>query len=280
MLKKIDWGKQFVTANYPLFLCPLCQSEMGAVKAGLVCQKGHHFDVSKKGTLYFLQKNISSGYDRRLFTARRQLIQAGMYNGLLEKIREYIPEKSTVLDVSCGEGSFFNKIAAGKNITGIGFDIAKDGVYMATQQSEPLFWCVADLTRLPFAPQVFDSVLNLFTPSNYKEFKRVLKPTGTLVKVVPRSGYLQELRQAFYPADKKKQHYENHEVIQHFKEQFKLVNHHEITYTFDVSKENQAALLEMSPLEWGVSSEQKEIVAKSPLNKITIDLDVLIGKEK
>ncbi|BCA86410.1 50S rRNA methyltransferase [Enterococcus saigonensis] len=280
MLKKIDWGKQFVTENSPLFLCPLCQNPMGASANGLKCENNHHFDVSKKGTLYFLQKNITSGYDRRLFTARRQLIQAGMYDGLLDKLREYIPQNTTVLDVGCGEGSFFNKIATDKNITGVGFDIAKDGVYMATEQTEPLFWCIADLTRLPFSHQVFDIVLNLFTPSNYKEFKRVLKPSGTLVKVVPRSGYLQELRQAFYPTNQKKQHYENYEVIQHFEEQFKLVNHHEITYTFDILPKNQAALLEMSPLEWGVSAEQKEIVAKNPLNKITIDLDVLIGKEK
>ena len=202
-----------------------------------------------------------------------------MYDGLLQKIREYVPANTTILDVGCGEGSFFNNIAIGKNITGIGFDIAKDGVYLATEQPEALFWCVADLTRLPFGPQVFDSVLNLFTPSNYSEFKRVLKTDGTLIKVVPRSGYLQELRQAFYPDDKKKQHYENNEVIQHFKEQFKLLNHHEITYSFDVSSENQLALLEMSPLEWGVSAAQKDQVAKSSLNKITIDLDLLIGKE-
>ena len=279
MLKKIDWGKNFVAKNSNLFLCPLCQSEMSPSPTGLVCQLGHRFDVSKKGTLYFLKKNIQSGYDRKLFTARRQLIKAGMYDGLLQKIREYVPANTTILDVGCGEGSFFNNIAIGKNITGIGFDIAKDGVYLATEQPEALFWCVADLTRLPFGPQVFDSVLNLFTPSNYSEFKRVLKTDGTLIKVVPRSGYLQELRQAFYPDDKKKQHYENNEVIQHFKEQFKLLNHHEITYSFDVSSENQLDLLEMSPLEWGVSAAQKDQVAKSSLNKITIDLDLLIGKE-
>lgn len=179
--------------NSNLFLCPLCQSEMSPSPTGLVCQLGHRFDVSKKGTLYFLKKNIQSGYDRKLFTARRQLIKAGMYDGLLQKIREYVPANTTILDVGCGEGSFFNNIAIGKNITGIGFDIAKDGVYLATEQPEALFWCVADLTRLPFGPQVFDSVLNLFTPSNYSEFKRVLKTDGTLIKVVPRSGYLQEL---------------------------------------------------------------------------------------
>lgn len=56
MLKKIDWGKQFVAKNSHLFLCPLCQSQMSASPAGLVCQTGHRFDVSKKGTLYFLKK--------------------------------------------------------------------------------------------------------------------------------------------------------------------------------------------------------------------------------
>ena len=48
-----------------------------------------------------------------------------------------------------------------------------------------------------FAPASFDTILNLFSPSNYQEFDRILKPGGQVIKVVPAASYLKELRQAF-----------------------------------------------------------------------------------
>lgn len=53
-------------------------------------------------------------------------------------------------------------------------------------------WFVADLKRLPVQNAAADVVLNVFSPADYGEFRRVLTPDGELLKVVPGPDYLLE----------------------------------------------------------------------------------------
>lgn len=57
-------------------------------------------------------------------------------------------------------------------------------------------WFVADLANLPIADQSVAVIMNILSPANYQEFKRVLVDDGLIIKVVPRSDYLAELREA------------------------------------------------------------------------------------
>jgi 23S rRNA (guanine745-N1)-methyltransferase len=138
---------------------------------------------------------------------------------------------------------------------------------------------VADLTNLPFANESFSTILNIFSPSNYQEFNRILKKDGQVIKVVPRSGYLKELRAAFYPGDEQKQSYSNQQVVDKFRQMYPEMTQQQVSYVFDIPEKNRLSLLEMSPLEWGVSPERKAKVQENPLTKITIDLDVLVSKK-
>ena len=129
-----------------------------------------------------------------------------MYDPLLEVLAKYL-KQAKVLDIGCGEGSFLAQLT--QKVTPaltVGFDIAKEGIYQASNHTQfvQAFWCVADLTNLPFADQSFDMLLNIFSPSNYREFDRILAPGGKLLKVIPGEHYLKELRQAFYPNDARK----------------------------------------------------------------------------
>lgn len=151
---------------------------------------------------------------------------------------------------------------------------------MATDFQSEAFWCVADLTNLPFADNQFDCVLNIFSPSNYHEFQRILKPSGQLLKVVPGPRYLQELRQAFFPEDTTKQRYSNQLVQEKFTEAYLYNQSEKITYEFQIPEALRLDLLEMSPLEWSASDEQKEKIKKQPLTKITIDLLLLKGQNQ
>lgn len=279
MEKKIDWGKRFVTEKAQLFRCPICHDSMTASNSGLLCQNGHRFDVSKKGTLFFLTHQVKTEYDHDMFAARGRMIQSGMYQPLMKQLADWLGTEGTVLDVGCGEGSFLNALLEEiPQQVAIGFDISKAGVYLATQQPQPAFWCVADLTNLPFTDGQLDCVLNIFSPSNYREFARVLKPGGQLLKVVPGPRYLQELRQAFYPDDVSKQQYSNEPVLKKFTDSYPQYEAKEITYEFAIPEARQLDLLEMSPLEWGVSQERKRQVKEQPLRKITVDLLVLRGE--
>ena len=278
MLKKIERGAMFIQTQSDLFRCPTCHQMMHAQEKALVCLEGHRFDVSKKGTLYFLNHQIKTDYDREMFGHRRKLIVHGMYQPLLDLLQPFC-QNQRILDVGCGEGSFLQQLNEQATLLpSVGFDISKEGIYLASDYGENVFWCVADLTNLPFQEDRFTTILNIFSPSNYQEFQRVLVDGGQLIKVVPRSGYLKELRAAFYPEDEKKQHYSNQAVVEKFQETFRESERQTLTYVFDIPESCQLSLLEMSPLEWGVSMEIKEKLQKKPLKRITIDLDILIGR--
>ncbi|MBA5735303.1 rRNA (guanine-N1)-methyltransferase, partial [Escherichia coli] len=63
-------------------------------------------------------------------------------------------------------------------------------------------WTVADLANCPNQAETADVILNILSPSNYVEFKRLLKKDGFLLKVVPEANYLRELREFIYVDEK------------------------------------------------------------------------------
>jgi len=278
MLKKIDRGRLFLNAHYHLFECPLCRQAFFPTENGLVCPNRHRFDLSKKGTLFFLDHQVKADYDQALFLPRQRMIASGMYAPVIECIKAVLGDAKHLLDVGCGEGSFLAQLVNEKTQAAVGFDIAKDGVYLATNQNVPAFWCVADLTNLPFAEASFDTIFNLFSPSNYGEFNRILKKGGQLIKVVPAADYLKELRAAFYPNDEAKQQYSNERVVTKFLEHYPDASRQRVTHIFTIPEENRQDLLAMSPLEWGASEERKEKLRQAPLRQITVDVEVLIAK--
>lgn len=272
MLKKIELARNFLFKYIDYFQCPICHQDVKMNGYTLACQKRHQFDLSKKGTFYFLSNQVKSNYSRHLFEARRQMILSGMYTPLITELNSKI-SGDFILDVGTGEGSFLNLLIDDK--VKIGFDIAKDGIAMASDYtSDHHFFCIADLTNLPFKNQTVDTILNIFTPSHYQEFQRVLKKGGKLIKVIPEENYLKELRLAYG----QRTDYSNQKVINKFQENFNSYSKNRLTYTFDIKKERRLDMLEMSPLEWQVSKEIKENLKRNPLKQITIDVSILVGE--
>ncbi len=281
MLKKIDQAQLFIEKNANFFRCPLCHQGMQSKEYSLICESGHRFDLSKKGTLFFLKQGHVTEYSKEMFQPRGRMIQAGMYQPVLDVVASWLTSEMSILDVGCGEGSFLSLLKDKVSFqTGVGFDISKEGIYLASNQPGENFYCVADLTNLPFADQSFTCLLNIFTPSHYQEFQRVLQKDGFLLKIVPQSCYLKELRAAFYPDQKDKQSYSNQAVVQKLSEKMAIVQQKRVTYSFDVPEENRLDLLSMSPLEWQVSPERKQFLSENPLRKITIDVDVIKAVKK
>ncbi|MEL5940872.1 putative RNA methyltransferase, partial [Tetragenococcus halophilus] len=60
MKKKIEKSQEFIHKYKNLFRCPLCQQKLQEKEKSLRCSNGHQFDLSKKGTLYFLNHQIKT----------------------------------------------------------------------------------------------------------------------------------------------------------------------------------------------------------------------------
>lgn len=284
-MKKIERGANYVAENLELFSCPVCQGKFERVVAHSVfCEQDHQFDLSKKGTLYLLKHGVTSDYDDdRLWQARRKCLQAGLFDPIIEAVQAKIPPKGQkILDIGCGEGTPLQRLEhlrAEPNDRYLGFDISKRAINLATQQETDAFFCIADLAALPFATGAFDQLIDIFSPSAYQEFSRVLKTGGQLLKVIPNAEYLGELRRALYPKENKNHAYSNADVVTLFEKHFPKTEKQRIKYHFDLDPKLFSALLQMTPLQWGAAEERRAQVLSKPLAQITVDVTLLCAQK-
>lgn len=276
LLSKRALSIQQIQQHIKIFACPICKTQMEINEEGkMSCQSNHSFDVAKQGYLYLLNRPVHSMYGKELFESRHAVIAAGIYDPMQKAIVDEINVQSPiVLDTGCGEGSHLHRICQQiDEVIGVGVDISKEGIVAAAKFYGDELWCVGDLANSPYNEESFDVILNILSPANYEEFKKLLKPGGKVIKIVPQENYLKELRvQAF--ADSEKESYTNSQTVERFKDSFTHTEVKRITYTVPLSQELVPKLLEMTPMGWHI--EHKENIQ---LQQITIDLDLLIGME-
>lgn len=274
LLSKRERTIQQINKQIHLFSCPICKQQMEMNEEGkMSCQTNHSFDVAKQGYINLLHRPVHSMYGKELFASRHAVIESGLYDVMQQAIaKEITAPTPIILDTGCGEGSHLHRICQQlEKPTGVGIDIAKEGIMAAGKYYTNELWCVGDLANSPYNAQTFDAILNILSPANYEEFKRLLKPGGKILKIVPQENYLKELRmQAF--ADSAKESYTNEQTVTRFKESFVNTVVKRITYTVPIQGALVQNLLEMTPMGWHI--EQKEEIQ---LHEITIDLDLLIG---
>lgn len=283
-MKKIEKVSSWLCDHLALFNCPVCHEKFMQVNnQQLVCVNGHRININKHGYVYFLQKGVKSEYDREMLLARRQLLSAGLFKGIITAINEELgPTPQRILDVGSGEGTPLFQLQQLRNRhdeTYVGFDISRPGVQLATQLDSELFFCLADLRQLPFQNNSFSTIIELFSPSDYREFHRVLKNDGKIIKVIPTGNYLHEMRALLYPADDKHQKYDNTAVKKLFADHFGATHVKNVQYRFTIPKSLRSSMIEMSPLHWGKNARHLTEAEINQLTTVTVDVDLLIGKQ-
>lgn len=283
-MKKVERQRELVKSNIDLFQCPVCEQPIEKVEGNsLVCINNHRFDFNRHGYLHFLNGAANTEYGREMFNSRRKLLNAGLFRPIIEGISKLLPAKPMkILDVGTGEGTPLMQLSTLRlkySDTMIGFDISKPGITLATQLPFAAFFCVADLRKLPFTAQSFDLILELFSPSDYQEFNRVLKNNGMLIKVIPNANYLIELRHLLYQDGERNYQYDNSRVVELFKQHYPNSQIKKIKYRFNIPDGLQEALLEMTPLHWGENAKKLSREELDQLTTITVDVSLLITKK-
>ncbi|WP_025689709.1 putative RNA methyltransferase [Paenibacillus zanthoxyli] len=275
----------------PTFKCPLCDSPVRvADNISLICSRNHNFDFSKHGYLNLSARPASSKYTKELFEARRKIItESGLYAKMHETIARAIKQHRggsadsyTVADLGCGEGSHLHRIleeCGSPGITGIGLDLSKEGIIMAAKRYEDPIWIVGDLAKLPLSDQSVNVVLNILSPSNYKEFKRISAQDGLVIKVVPRPGYLKELREALFGREENMS-YRNDKTAALFRQHFVLSDEVHLSYTKELNQAELGNMARMTPLAWSGNKARIDDYINRDYAEITVDLDILIGVNK
>lgn len=271
-----------------IFQCPICSSPMKVVDCqSLICSQNHCFDIAKHGYVNLLSHSVKTKYSNSMFKARKALFRKGFFEPLQERISQLMPVKNDqikVLDAGCGEGSHLSgihqKIGEKTNgFFGVGIDISKEGIQLASKDYPHTIWCVADLAKCPFANKQFDIILNILSPSNYLEFERILADDGTIIKVIPESGYLKELREILY--DKTfKGVYSNDNTVELFRHSVNLLDIQNVRYTLALDRTLIEYLVNMTPLSWQATETGLQRVREMSSFEVTIDLTILLGGKK
>jgi len=271
--------QRFATAS--AFACPICQENLTLVETSLKCSNRHSFDLSKFGYVNLApQIKQSANYDKENFQNRQEILEAGFYQVILETISDLLANSEsakTILDIGCGEGFYSRKLQEShSDKTFYAFDISKDSVQIAAK-SEPNWavnWFVGDLARLPIKDASMDILLDIFSPANYGEFRRVLSKDGILIKVIPTENHLKEIRQMVQDQLKKKD-YSNQDIKEHFQEHFSIQFRQIASLTKPITAKQRQALLAMTPLLFHVDQTK---IDWSQLTEITTEAEILVGK--
>lgn len=271
--------QRFQTAT--AFACPICQEALDLVQQSLACPNRHSFDLSKFGYVNLApQVKPSKDYDKENFQNRQLVLENGFYDHILNALSECLSPLAhpvNILDIGCGEGYYSRSLQEHHpDHSFYAFDLSKESIQLAAKSDQEckVKWFVGDLAHLPLLDQSMDLLLDIFSPANYQEFKRVLAPDGRLIKVIPTAAHLQEIRQ------KVKDHldqvdYSNEQIIQHFSDHFTIENTIHCQERFELTPALREALLSMTPLLFHVDPAQ---IDWTDLTQVTISATILIGR--
>lgn len=189
------------------FACPVCGCALNGDKT-FKCEHNHSFDKNKHGYLNLLLTNASAskrhGDDRLMVLARSEFLEKGYYapvrEALTVALTKHARQGIRILDAGCGEGWYtahFARALKAYDPMVAGVDISKDALRQAAKRGLTEL-AVASTAKLPVASESCDGVLNIFSPPELKEFRRVLKKDGILIRALPMENHLLGLKQAVY----------------------------------------------------------------------------------
>ena len=267
----------------PYLMCPVCGSSFCiSENKSLVCSSGHCFDFSSRGYINFIpnKKQASEHYTGELFENRAKVFESGAFSRVFDEIYDMILSNFgenralTLLDAGCGEGYYAKRFGNIPRFDVFAIDIVRDAILAACRKTSGVRWMVADLTEIPVKDGSIDVVLNVLASANYGEFKRVLSKDGLVIKVVPGSGYLKEIREAVKHRLQNKE-YSNKEVVEYFERNIEISGRRTLNYKFPAEAALLGHFLQMTPMTTGVDIASINLRGVSG---ITIDLDILAGK--
>ncbi|MDR9571876.1 methyltransferase domain-containing protein [uncultured Streptococcus sp.] len=268
-------------ASATAFACPICQENLTLLESSLKCCNRHSFDLAKFGYVNLApQIKQSANYDKENFQNRQQILEAGFYQAILEAISDLLASSKnakTILDIGCGEGFYSRKLQKRHpDKTFYAFDISKDSVQIAAKSEAnwAVNWFVGDLARLPIKDASMDILLDIFSPANYGEFRRVLSKDGILIKVIPTENHLKEIRQKVQDQLTNKE-YSNQDIKNHFQNNFTILSSKTASLTKTITADQLQALLSMTPLLFHIDQSK---IDWSQLTEITIEAEILVGK--
>lgn len=266
------------------YICPVCKKELERGEHTCRCENNHCFDISRKGTINLLRSQKSShGDDKLMVNARKNFLNKGYYNPLLDVLKKQVLSVSTadctILDCGCGECWYTSEIYEYLKINNInpdffGIDVSKEAIFSGASRNKSLKLAVATVFDVPLAEKSCDIVLSLFAPFSREEYIRLLRENGYFITAFPMENHLWELKRAVYDVP-----YKN-EVQDMEIEGFELINKEIVHSEIELcTNEDIISLFSMTPYYYKTSKTDREKLDKMSSLKTQIHFCVAVYKK-
>src|SRR5438046_9279534 len=160
-----------------------CHEPLTRAASGLICSRGHSFDIARSGYVNLLQptdkRSKQPGDTAEAVAARRRLHDRGVTAPLLDAIVSManVSADDVVLDAGCGDGFYLGSLAG----AGHGIDISLPAIEAAAKRYPDCEWIVANADRfVPYGDATFTRGLSITARMKSSEFHRVIRGDGSL----------------------------------------------------------------------------------------------------
>ena len=271
-----------------LLICPVCDAPLSWGDRTCLCSQGHSFDLAREGYANLLlshcRRSKDPGDSTEMVQARRRFLDSGAFARLSELIQNTIREllaagkasgSANIVDSGCGEGYFLGALQGITTGPAYGVDVSKPAIRLAARRYRHARWVIANIMRkMPFASRSIDVILSVLAPRNVAEFTRILKPSGSLVMVVPGPDHLLELRSRLM-ADTSPSQTKTDTAIKACEPHLALQQKKSITYEMLLNKDALADAVQMTPLFWRSTREAKADLAGLDELRVTMSFVLL-----
>lgn len=195
-----------VRPNVAEFLvCPVCGGDLWMEGEALRCERQHTFDVARQGYVSLLSGSGAPGSadTAAMVEARDAFLRAGRFDPIAEAVAseaaaitsEQSAQQPLVVDAGAGTGHYLAAVLDRlPQAVGLALDASKHAARRAARAHPRAAAAVSDVWQpLPVRSGAATLVLDVFSPRNPREFRRMLDSSGALLVVTPQAEYLGEL---------------------------------------------------------------------------------------
>jgi 23S rRNA (guanine745-N1)-methyltransferase len=269
-----------------LFTCPICAAPLERTDKTYHCPNRHSYDISREGYVHLLPANkkhsANPGDDKDMAAARTRFLDGGWYAPLMDSLCRlalaHTGEGSAVLDAGCGEGYYTNGIFSAlqsnlKSFSLAGIDLSKAALKKAARRCSGAEFAVASVYHLPVADSSVNLLVDCFAPLALEEYRRVLKPGGVFLYVVPAPRHLLEMKTVLYDRP-----YENPDEAVGY-DGFTYLDIVPVETEMDLPHDGLMDLFRMTPYTWKTPREGVERLDKLACLTVTASFRIHVFRK-